>query len=79
MTASCFLSPQPQDPEGAVVAEAPSTDENPGQVQDELRRVRLRPAGTRDPSASQREQHLGGHLNRRSDSHDDLSAADELR
>lgn len=60
-----FLSPQPQDPEGAVVAEAPSADENPRQVQDELRRVRLRPAGARDPDPTQRDQHLCDHLNRR--------------
>lgn len=29
------------------MAEAPSPDEDPGEVQDELRRVRLGPAGTR--------------------------------
>lgn len=56
-------SPQPQDPDGAVVAEAPPTDENPCQVQDELWRVRLGPAGTRDPGATQRDQHLSDHLN----------------
>lgn len=39
------------------MAEAPPTDEDPGQVQDQLRRVRLRPAGTRDPRAGQRERH----------------------
>lgn len=45
---------QTQDPKGPVVVEAPPPDENPGQVQDELRRVRRRPAGTRDPSSAQR-------------------------
>lgn len=45
------------------MAETPSADENPGQVQDELRRVRLRPTGTRDPGPTQRQQHLVSHLN----------------
>lgn len=45
------------------MAQAPSLDENPGQVQDELRRVRRRPAGTRDPGAAQRERRLGRDLN----------------
>lgn len=48
---SCISSPcfplQTQDSQGAVVAEAATADEDPGQVQDQLRRVRLRPAGTR--------------------------------
>lgn len=47
------------------MAEAPPTHENPRQVQDELRRVRLRPAGARDPGPTQREQHLCDHLSHR--------------
>lgn len=46
------------------MAQTPSLDENPGQVQDELRRVRRRPAGTRDPGSAQREGRLGRNLNR---------------
>lgn len=38
---------QTQDSQGAVVAEAATADEDPGQVQDQLRCVRLRPVGTR--------------------------------
>lgn len=41
------VSPQTQDSQGAVVAEAATADEDPGQVQDQLRCVRLGPAGTR--------------------------------
>lgn len=40
------VSPQTQDSQGAVVAEAATADEDPGQVQDQLRYIRLRPAGT---------------------------------
>lgn len=50
LTPMCFTSlfpPQTQDSQGAVVAEAAAADEDPGQVQDQLRCVRLRPAGTR--------------------------------
>lgn len=64
---SCRFHPQtfffqPQDPDGAVVAEAPSRDENPGQVRDRLRHVRLGPAGTRVPGPAQRERLHGFHL-----------------
>ena len=38
---------QLQDSKGAVVAEASSLDEDPGEVQDKLRRVRLWSAGAR--------------------------------
>lgn len=47
------------------MAEAPPTDENPGKVQDELRRVGRGPAGTRDARATQRQQDAGDHLKRR--------------
>lgn len=42
-----LFPPQTQDSQGAVVAEAAAADEDPGQVQDQLRCVRLGPAGTR--------------------------------
>lgn len=58
-------APQSQGPQGPVVAEATSTDEDPGQVQDQLRRVRRGPAGTRDPRQTQRQQDSGDHLKRR--------------
>ena len=45
---------QPQDPQGAVVAEAASPHEDLGQVQDELRPLGLRSAGARRPQPAQR-------------------------
>jgi len=49
---------QTSDPQGAVVAEAPPPHEDPGQVQDELRRVRLRAAGAPDSRLAQGGHHL---------------------
>ena len=40
------------------MAEAPPPHEDPGQVPDQLRRVRLRPAGARDPRPAQGGRHL---------------------
>lgn len=79
-TSSRIFSPQPQDPHRAVVAEAPPSDEDTGQVQDQLRHVRLGPAGAREPGATQGQQHLGDHLSRPGErpaetSHADLTTA----
>lgn len=54
---------QSQNSQGTVVAEATSTYEDLGQVQDQLRRVGLRTAGARGPQQTQSFWGHGRHLN----------------
>ena len=44
------------------MVEAASPDEDPGEIQDELRRVGLRPAGARHTQPAQRVGRLGSHV-----------------